>query len=82
MSRGRKRNVRYYPSRSGYFTTYQGRTYCRAKGPDDQPAGPTFTEACRRYGEIVCAEGLDQKGNDHSVIAILDAFLVHGGRNP
>jgi integrase len=77
MSRGRKRNVRFYESRGGYYTTYQGKTYCLANGPDDQPAGPTFAEACKRFGEITCTDGMDRKGSENTCLAILESFIAH-----
>ena len=53
---GRKASVRYYPTKGGYFTVYEGRRYRLASGPDDVPSGPTYLAALAEYGRIVKGE--------------------------
>lgn len=45
----RKSSVRYYPSRSAFFTVYRGERHKLAEGPDDQPDGPTFLAALTAF---------------------------------
>jgi site-specific recombinase XerD len=75
MARGRKRQIRYYDSRGGYYTTYEGKTYCLATGPKDEPIGPTFEAARAKYREILTMGNLTTQSDRNLVGTILESFL-------
>jgi integrase len=49
----RTASIRYYPSRGAYYTKLQGQQYRLASGPKDEPHGPTYQAAVRRYTELI-----------------------------
>ncbi|MFN4261930.1 MAG: hypothetical protein ACK4RK_21835 [Gemmataceae bacterium] len=51
--RGRKASVRYYASKGGYFTHFEGKNIRLADGPDDAPKGKTYLAALARFQELM-----------------------------
>ena len=49
----RNPEVNYWPSRGGYYTTFKGVQCLLAKGIKDEPDGPTYKEALKKFDEIV-----------------------------
>lgn len=53
-AKGRKPQVKYFPSKGGYYTTYQGVRHTLARGPEDSPHGPTYQTAVKAYSALIC----------------------------
>lgn len=73
--RGRRGNVRYFPSKHGYFTTFQGRTYRLAEGPEDGPRGPTFLAALDEFKRILREATVGTAKDNNMVQTIIGRFL-------
>jgi hypothetical protein len=55
----------------------EGKQHRLADGPKDEPDGPTYRAAVKRFAEILhCAEA-DKAEDDNLVITILDRYAVH-----
>lgn len=72
---GRKGNVRYYPSKHGYFTTFQGKTYRLADGPEDGPYGPTFLAALDAFKRIIRESTVGVAKDNNTVVTIIGRYL-------
>ncbi len=48
--------IRYFDSRGAYYTQHRGVQHLLAAGPKDEPDGPTYKEAARRFGEVMAAD--------------------------
>jgi integrase len=72
---GRKSSVKYYPSKKGYFTIYQGQTHRLATGPDDGPCGPTFLAALTKFREIMELAHAPSAGNENTLRIIAELYL-------
>src|SRR5947209_1077985 len=75
--RGRKSSIRYYDSKNGYFTEYQGKKYRLATGPDDGPSGPTFLEALDGFKRLMEMAHAPQAGDGNTVRVVFDLYLRH-----
>jgi integrase len=69
--------VRYFDSRKAYFTTYKGRQIPLAVGPKDEPDGPTYKAAVRKFGEVMQVGEAARAEDDNLVITVLDQYAVH-----
>jgi integrase len=76
----RKPQVRYFPSRGGYYCQHEGRQHKLAVGPDDGPTGPTYLEALKRFREVLEAADVATTKDHNPVRVVLDAFLTHVAR--
>src|SRR4051794_32299872 len=74
MPRGRKASVRYYESRGGYYTHFQGTQEKLAEGPDDAPAGPTYLAALSKFKEMMEVSRVDTAGDTNLVVTVLDRY--------
>lgn len=77
MARGRKRQVRYWPSRKGggYFVTIDGRQHELALGPDDAPGGPVYAKAVQAYGRLLALDR-DKGTDDYLVSALANQYRL------
>ena len=65
--RGRKSSIRYYESKGGYFTHFEGRNIRLATRPDDAPRGPTYRAALREFGELMQVNTADTADQANTV---------------
>jgi integrase len=75
--RGRKSSIRYYDSKNGYFTEYQGKKYRLATGPDDGPSGPTFLKALDEFKKLMESAHAPEAGGQNTLRVIVDLYLRH-----
>jgi integrase len=73
----RRASVRYWPSRNAYCCHIKGQQHVLAEGPDDWPDGPTYSAACKRFGELVCLSTADMAKDQNSVRVVCELFLQH-----
>jgi integrase len=69
--------IRYFESRQGYYTQYKKRQRLLAKGPKDEPDGPTYQQAVRKFSEIIHCGEADRAEDNNLVITVLDRYAVH-----
>lgn len=69
--------VRYFESRKAYFTTYKGRQVRLAIGPKDEPEGPTYRKALKKFAEVMQVGEASKAEDDNLVITVLDLYAVH-----
>jgi hypothetical protein len=77
----RKPSPKYWKTRRAYYCsttldTGQRRQHLLAAGPDDAPDGPCFLAALDEFKKLMEAGNLDTAGDDNTVRAVLDAYLV------
>ena len=69
--------INYFESRQGYCTQYKKRQRLLAKGPKDEPDGPTYRAAVKKFSEVIHVAEADQAGDDNLVITVVDRYAVH-----
>jgi integrase len=69
--------INYFESRQGYYTQYRRRQRLLAKGPKDEPDGPTYRAAVKKFSEIIHVADADQAGDENLVITVVDRYAVH-----
>src|SRR5437764_11643066 len=67
-------SIRYYASRSAYYTKYHGRQHLLAAGPKDEPDGPTYRDAVVRFSQIMHADDTARAEDNCLVSAIIARF--------
>lgn len=74
----RKPQVHYNATRKAYICQIAGKQYTlRAAEKDDQPNGPDYKAAIRRYAELVCTNGVPSADQgSQPLVAVLDARLA------
>lgn len=77
----RRASVRYYASRNGYYTHFEGRQIKLIEGPDDAPNGPTYLAALGRFREHMAASHADVADQGNTVRLVLDLYGQHLERN-
>ena len=76
MARGKKPSIRYWESRSGYYCWIGKDQRVLARGPKDDPTGPTFLTALDRFRKLLELE--TNKGTDaYRVSALLNQYRAH-----
>jgi integrase len=73
----RRSTIRYFPSRTAYYTQIDGVQNHLATGPDDAPDGPTYKAACRKFAALVCDARADQSQDENPAGLILARFQQH-----
>ncbi len=73
----RRANVNYWPSRNAYCCHIRGKQHVLAEGPKDEPSGPTFCAACKRYGELMCLSTADTAKNQNTSRIVCELYLRH-----
>ncbi len=69
--------MRYFDSRKAYFTTYKGRQVPLASGPKDEPDGPTYKAAVKKFAEVMQVGEAAKAEGDNLVVTVLDLYAVH-----
>ncbi len=77
----RKPTIRFFESKNGYFTNFEGTRYRLADGPDDSPNGPNYLAALKRFGEIMQVQAADTADQTNTVRVIVDLYGQHLERN-
>lgn len=77
----RKPSIRYYESKNGYFTNFEGTRFRLADGPDDSPKGPNYLAALKRFGEIMQVQAADTADQANTVRVVVDLYGQHLERN-
>lgn len=72
----RKPQVRYFKSRSAYYTQWQGRQVKLASGKDDAPNGETYLAALRSFQTLMAHGTLDTALDNNTVKTIFNAYLA------
>lgn len=73
----RASQVRYYAKRKAYYTVIRGKQYRLASGPNDGPLGPTFTEALRRFKELIELDGAGTAKGSNTVRTLAELYFQH-----
>jgi integrase len=79
--RGRKSSVRYYASKGGYFTHFEGKNIRLADGPDDAPKGKTYLAALACFQELMQVSNSDTADQGNTVRVVVDLYGQHLERN-
>lgn len=72
----RSPSIRYFDSRKAYYTQYQGRQHLLAAGPKDEPDGPTYRAAVRRFSQIMHASEVE-RAEDNCAVSVVIARYYH-----
>jgi integrase len=76
MARGPKPSVRYWQSRGAYCCWIGKDRHFLARGPDDAPNGPTYTEALQKFLKLISLDA--NKGtDDYLVSSLLNQYRAH-----
>jgi integrase len=76
VARGKKPSVRYWASRGGYCCWIDGTQHLLAKGPKDDPTGPTYLDALERFRKLLAMEA--DKGTDNYLVSsLLNQYRAH-----
>lgn len=76
MARGPKPSVRYWESRGAYCCWIGSTRHFLARGPDDAPSGPTYTEALQKFLKLIALDA--NKGTDDYLLSsLLNQYRAH-----
>jgi integrase len=76
MKRGPKPSVRYWPTRRAFCCKINHQRIELAKGPDDSPNGPTYTEALQKFLKLISLDA--DKGTDNYLVSsLLNQYRAH-----
>lgn len=80
----RRPQVRYFPSREGYYCQLNARQHKLASGPNDAPTGPCYLDALRKFTKLLSLSTADARKDDNTVRVVLEHYLNHveGRRRP
>jgi len=73
--------VRYYPTRKGYYTCFRNKQIPLAKGPDDRPTGPTYLAALKKFTELMESANVDKADQGNTVELVCELYGQHLERN-
>jgi hypothetical protein len=76
MARGKKPSVRYWDSRGGYCCWIKGEQHMLARGPKDDPTGPTYLAALDQFRKLLALEA-NRGTDDYLVSTLLNQYRVH-----
>jgi integrase len=77
MARGRPRDVRHWASKGGYCTTWHGKKVVLAKGPKDEPNGPTYLAAWDEYKRLWALEAAGTAADRNTVEVVCIKYAEH-----
>jgi integrase len=63
--------IRYFASRGAYYTQYRGKQHLLARGPKDEPEGPTFKAARKAYDALLDADPVNRGGGDQTATSAI-----------
>jgi len=69
--------INYFESRQGYFTQFRKRQRLLAHGPKDDPDGPTYQAAVKKFAEIMHLTKADKADNTNLVCTIFELYGKH-----
>ncbi len=69
--------INYFKSRQGYYTQYKNQQRLLAHGPKDEPDGPTYQAAVKKFAEIMHLAKADKADNTNLVCTILELYAKH-----
>lgn len=72
----KKPSVRYWASKKGYCCWIDGQRHVLAKGPKDDPTGPTYLEALAKFRKLLALEA-DKGTDDYLVSSLLNQYRIH-----
>ena len=78
---GRRSGIRYFESKGGYFTNFEGSRYRLASGPDDAPKGPTYLAALEEFRKLMQVSTADTADQKNTVRVVVDLYGQHLERN-
>jgi integrase len=67
-------SIRYFDSRGAYYTQYHGKQHLLAVGPKDEPDGPNYKAAVKRFSKIMHADEVTHAGDDCVVSAVIARY--------
>jgi integrase len=73
----RTSTIRYFKSRHGFYTQYQGRQHPLAQGEDDRPDGPVYLAAVRRFSQLMHATAVEKAADTSPVSAVIARYFHH-----
>jgi integrase len=73
----RKPKVTYWTSRAAYGCWIRGTQHILAKGPKDDPDGPTYLDALDRFRQLLSLENVDTAADDNTVRVVCEMYLQH-----
>jgi len=76
MARGKKPSVSYWSSRNAYGCWIGGVQQILAKGPKDDPTGPTYIAALDQFRKRLSLEA-DKGTDDYLVSSLLNQYRIH-----
>lgn len=79
--KGRKASVRYYASKGGYFTHFEGQNVRLSTGPKDEPKGPTYLAALEEFRKMMLVSTADTADQGNTVRVVVDLYGQHLERN-
>ncbi|MFO0847977.1 MAG: hypothetical protein U0871_05365 [Gemmataceae bacterium] len=74
-------SVRYFPTRSGYYTCFWGKQLPLAKGLDDKPTGPGYLAALKKFTELMETANAAWAGQENTVRPLCELYGQHLERN-
>lgn len=75
----RASKVTYWPTRGGYGTWIKGEQIILAKGPKDEPHGPTYRKALKQFADKMELAAVGKPGAALSIKAILEVYFRDHG---
>jgi len=69
--------IRYYPSRKGYYTCFRHKQIPLTKGPDDKPTGPTYLAALKKFTELMQTANADKADQGNTVRLVCELYGQH-----
>ena len=67
-------SIKYYESRSAYYTKYRGKQHLLAAGDKDEPDGPTYQAAVKRFALVMHADQTVRAEDDCIVSAVIARY--------
>jgi hypothetical protein len=71
----RESSLRYFASRSAFYTQLDGKQHLLASGPNDHPDGPTYKAALKAFGQLMASGPIVKAGYDNQIQAILEKCM-------
>jgi integrase len=67
----------YYESRKAYYVKYHGRQHLLAAGPKDEPDGPTYKLAIKRFAQLMHADEVEHVEDECRISAVITRYYRH-----
>jgi integrase len=73
----RQPSVRYFSSRKAFYCQFRGKQHLLASGPNDFPAGPTYTAALKAFGQLMASGEIEKAKDENQIQLILEKYMQH-----